>query len=563
MNKALFKYFATVLIVTLLFSSSVSMVILSDQMMQNTKKDMTYTIKLVENQIDYQKPLEKQVEELNDLAYTKDTRLTIIDKDGDVLADSDKEGIKENHSGRSEFKEAMSNTYGYATRYSSTVKKNLMYVAYYHRGYVVRIAIPYNGIFDNALPLVEPLFISGVLALCIALALSYRFSKTLTRPLEEISEEVSKINDNRYLSFDHYQYDEFNIIATKLKEQSDTIRKTLKTLKKERIKINSILDRMNEGFILLDTNDEILMVNKKVKQLFSDKMEVNQPIQDFIYDHQIIDQLENLGVEPKIVTIKKDEEVYDCHLAKVDYGVTLLFVNVTDSVNATKMRQEFFSNVSHELKTPMTSIRGYSELLQTGMIDDPKVRKQSLDKIQKEVDHMSNLINDILMISRLENKDIEVIQHPVHLQPIVDDILESLKVEIDKKGIQVTCDLTPQIYLANHQHMQQLMNNLINNAVKYNKEQGELKIKSYILDQDYIIEVSDTGRGISLIDQGRVFERFFRCDPGRDKETGGTGLGLAIVKHIVQYYKGTIHLESELDKGTTFKVVLPISKDSL
>lgn len=563
MNKALFKYFATVLIVTLLFSSGVSMVILSDQMMQNTKKDMTYTIKLVENQIDYQKPLEKQVEKLNDLAYTKDTRLTIIDKNGDVLADSDKEGIKENHSGRSEFKEAMSDTYGYATRYSSTVKKNLMYVAYYHRGYVVRIAIPYNGIFDNALPLVEPLLISGGLALCIALALSYRFSKTLTRPLEEISEEVSKINDNRYLSFDHYQYDEFNIIATKLKEQSDTIRKTLKTLKKERIKINSILDRMNEGFILLDTNDEILMVNKKAKQLFSDKMEVNQPIQDYIYDHQIIDQLENLGVEPKIVTIKKEEEVYDCHLAKVDYGVTLLFVNVTDSVNATKMRQEFFSNVSHELKTPMTSIRGYSELLQTGMIDDPKVRKQSLDKIQKEVDHMSNLINDILMISRLENKDIEVIQHPVHLQPIVDDILESLKVEIDKKEIQVTCDLIPQTYLANHQHMQQLMNNLINNAVKYNKEQGELKIKSYILDQDYIIEVSDTGRGISLIDQGRVFERFFRCDPGRDKETGGTGLGLAIVKHIVQYYKGTIHLESELDKGTTFKVVLPISKDSL
>ena len=261
----------------------------------------------------------------------------------------------------------------------------MMYVAYYHRGYVVRIAIPYNGIFDNIGPLLEPLFISAALSLCVALALSYRFSRTLTKPLEEISEEVSKINDNRYLSFDHYQYDEFNVIATKLKEQADTIRKTLKTLKNERLKINSILDKMNEGFILLDTNYEILMVNKKAKQLFSDKMEVNQPIQDFIFDHQIIDQLENIGVEPKIVTLKKDEEVYDCHLAKVEYGVTLLFVNVTESVNATKMRQEFFSNVSHELKTPMTSIRGYSELLQAGMIDDPKVRKQALDKIQKEV----------------------------------------------------------------------------------------------------------------------------------------------------------------------------------
>ena len=142
-------------------------------------------------------------------------------------------------------------------------------------------------------------------------------------------------------------------------------------------------------------------------------------------------------------------------------------------------------------------------------------------------------------------------------------ILESLKVEIEKREITVECDLTSQTYLANHQHIQQLMNNLINNAVKYNKQKGSLNIHSYLVDQDYIIEVSDTGRGISLIDQGRVFERFFRCDAGRDKETGGTGLGLAIVKHIVQYYKGTIHLESELGKGTTFKVVLPIIKDSL
>ena len=164
MNKALFKYFATVLIITLLFSSSVSMVILSDQMMQTTRKDMYYTVKLVENQIDYQKPLDNQVEKLN------------------------KEGIQENHSGRSEFKEALSDQFGYATRYSSTVKKNMMYVAYYHRGYVVRIAIPYNGIFDNIGPLLEPLFISAALSLCVALALSYRFSRTLTKPLEEISE---------------------------------------------------------------------------------------------------------------------------------------------------------------------------------------------------------------------------------------------------------------------------------------------------------------------------------------------------------------------------------------
>ena len=260
-------------------------------------------------------------------------------------------------------------------------------------------------------------------------------------------------------------------------------------------------------------------------------------------------------VESSPVFSDKEHLIFD--------GTIVLFTDVSKMKEIEDMQKQFLSDVSHELKTPMTSIRGYSELLQAGMIDDPKVRKQSLDKIQKEVDHMSQLIGDILMISRLENKDIEVIKHPVHLQPIVDDILESLKVEIEKREIKVICDLTSQTYLANHQHIQQLMNNLINNAVKYNKQKGSLNIHSYLVDQDYIIEVSDTGRGISLIDQGRVFERFFRCDAGRDKETGGTGLGLAIVKHIVQYYKGTIHLESELGKGTTFKVVLPIIKDSL
>lgn len=560
MNKAIFKYFSAVLIITLLFSSSVSMVILSDQIMESTKRDMFYAIKLVENQIDYNQPLNPQIDTLNKLAYTDKTRLTIIDENGTVLADTSVNDVIEDHSGREEYKEALNNEFGYATRYSSTEKRNMIYVAYYHRDHVVRIAIPYNGILDNIEPLIQPLLISAILSLCIALALSYRFSNTLTRPLEEISEEVSKINDNRYISFNHYQYDEFNVIATKLKEQSDTIRQTLNKLKNEKLKINSILDKMNEGFILLDDNYDILMVNKKAKQLIYPKMAIHQPIQQYLFNYQIINQLETIGKEPKVVTFKKGEETYDCHIAKVEYGVTLLFVDVTEATNANKMRQEFFSNISHELKTPMTSIRGYSELLQTGMIDDKQVRVQALDKIQKEVNHMSNLVNDILMISRLESKDLEVVCHPIHIKGIIEDVLESLKVEIEKKALKVEININDDTYVANYQHMQQLINNLINNAVKYNKDNGLIKISSSIIDNDYIIEVSDTGRGISLIDQGRVFERFFRCDQGRDKETGGTGLGLAIVKHIVQYYQGNIYLDSELDKGTTFKVVLPIKK---
>lgn len=296
---------------------------------------------------------------------------------------------------------------------------------------------------------------------------------------------------------------------------------------------------------------------RKAQELYNNTIKLNNSIKDFIFDFKIIDILDNLGEEQQRVEIEKEKQFYNCYIAKVDYGVTLLFVNITEQHNALKMRQEFFSNVSHELKTPMTSIRGYSELLETGVINDKEASKRALDKIHDEVNNMSTLINDILMISRLENKDIDVIKHPVHIEPLVNEIIDTMQVEIDKKNLIVNKEISDIVYISNHQHMYQLLSNLITNAIKYNVQNGRITIKSYDQERNIVIEVSDTGRGISKIDQGRVFERFFRCDQGRDKETGGTGLGLAIVKHIVQYYQGSITLTSKLGQGTTFKVVLP------
>lgn len=557
MQKAIFKYFALVLVITLLLSSAVSTVILSDRMLDNTKQNMAYAVKLINYQLDYSQPLDQQVIELNEMAYEDDTRLTIIDKEGNVLADSEKQDIEENHFTRSEVKDALENGIGYATRYSTTLKRSLLYVAYYDNDHVVRLSIPYNGIFDNVSFLLDPLIFSSVFSLIVALFFAYKFSKTLNHPLSDINNEIMKMKDNKALHFDNYKYEEFNTIANKLKEQSTRIQETLSTLKQERKKINNILDQMNEGFVLLDSQGIVLMFNEKAKQLYPTFQE-GQAVGRFIFDYQIIDQLKKVTREPKVVDIKKDEEIYRCFISKVDYGVTLLFVNVTESVNGMKMRQEFFSNVSHELKTPITSIKGYGELLQTGMIDNQEIKKKSLDKILKEADHMSQLIDDILMISRLENKDIEVVNHPLNLKPIIDEIVESLKVEMDHKNIEYSESIDNTTFYANHQFIYHLMNNLLTNAVKYNKPNGKIAVRSYSNNMDLVIEVSDTGKGIALVDQGRVFERFYRCDHGRDKETGGTGLGLSIVKHIVQYYQGYIDLKSELDKGTTFKIILPI-----
>lgn len=559
-NKTIFRYFLTVLLVTLVLSSSVSMVILSSQMLENTKHDMLYAVKLVDYQLDESHDLKAQVDALNPLAYNDQTRLTVIDTNGEVLADSGSEEIDENHKGREEVKQALSEGVGYATRYSSTVKRNMLYVAVFNKGYIVRLALPYNGIFDNLPTLVRPLGVGAIMSLVIALFLSKRFANTLTAPIQDITTQVTKMKDYRELEFDSYKYDEFNIIASKLEEQAKTIHDTMKKLKSEQIKINGILDQMKEGFVLLDSDLTVLMVNRKAQKLYGHTIKLNCSIKDFIFDFKIINALDHLSDEQQVVEVEKEKEFYNCYVAKVDYGVTLLFVNITEQHNAMKMRQEFFSNVSHELKTPMTSIRGYSELLETGVINDKDASKKALDKIHDEVNNMSTLINDILMISRLENKDVDVIKHPVHLTPLVDEIIDTMQVEIDKKHLQVDKELEDITYTSNHQHMHQLLSNLITNAIKYNVDGGKIIVKSYQFGRNIIIEVSDTGRGISKIDQGRVFERFFRCDQGRDKETGGTGLGLAIVKHIVQYYQGNITLTSKLHEGTTFKVTLPMEE---
>ena len=205
----------------------------------------------------------------------------------------------------------------------------------------------------------------------------------------------------------------------------------------------------------------------------------------------------------------------------------------------------------------MTSIRGYSDLLTQGLVVDEHQKQMMLEKIQNEVTNMSTLINDILMLSRIENMDIEVEMMPMKMKSVVDEVLESYDVEISKHDITVCTDFADMTYIGNHQQIYTLLNNLIGNAIKYNKDHGYVEVVIEPLDEAMKIVVKDTGIGIPLADQARVFERFYRVDKGRSKQRGGTGLGLAIVKHIVSHYKGTIHLSSELEHGTTIEIILP------
>lgn len=238
-----------------------------------------------------------------------------------------------------------------------------------------------------------------------------------------------------------------------------------------------------------------------------------------------------------MLEIKIDDSIYACYISKIDLGTTLLFVDITASKKFEKMRNEFFSYASHELKTPLTSIKGYSDLLAQNYIQDEKKKQQMLKKIQDEVNNISTLINDILMLSRIENMERKPEIILLNTNDIVNDVLESYAIEMKQHDIHIHYHSQNIIYRGDYQQIYTLFNNLIGNAIK--------------------ITVRDTGIGIPLADQSRVFERFYRVDKGRSRQRGGTGLGLSIVKHIVSYYRGTIHLESELDKGTTIDIVLP------
>ncbi len=221
------------------------------------------------------------------------------------------------------------------------------------------------------------------------------------------------------------------------------------------------------------------------------------------------------------------------------------------------VRQEFFSNASHELKTPITSIRGYAELLNNGMATDGRMKKEFLSRIKKETENMTNLINDILMISRLETKEAEVEITEVRLSPLAVEVCESLEPLAKECQVTVKLNCKPLSMKANIGQLKELLNNLITNAIKYNKPEGKVYVTVASEGKDIVIIVEDTGVGIPEEAKQRVFERFYRVDKGRSKKVGGTGLGLSIVKHVVNYYNGTIEMESKLDVGTKFTIRLP------
>ena len=576
MRKAIFYRFLAISITSLLIASLIFSYFISEYNLEQTEKNMTYSIELIDYGLDYSKDLQEQTDKIKPIMSQKNTRITIVDKDGNVFADSsDMVEFFDDHSHRPEIIDAFEKGNGINVRYSESLKQEMFYVAKTSQksDYIIRLSIPYHGktMFLNAL--IPSIITSIIIAFAFAFLLAKRFSETITEPLNKISKELLKVQiERKTLDFKEYKYDEINNIMKSVKILSERIENTVDNLNSEKNKINYILDNMQEGIIVVDEKENLLLANKAATKALDGNVGIeSKKLIHFTQNIKIIEAVENViknNTECIFDINDKNKNIFRVHVSKTKKGVLentadgviIFMIDVTTERETQRFRQEFFSNVSHELKTPITSIQGYAELLNSGILYDTEQKVEFLNRIQTETKNMTNLINDILMISKLESGVEKKDFSDINIKNIIEEILSTNRPVIDKNKINVSVECDDCIYNANYSQIYQLLNNIIINAIKYNKEYGNVSIRVNSDKNNIHIKVYDTGIGIPADSIPRVFERFYRVDKGRSKKMGGTGLGLSIVKHIVNFYSGTINLTSKVGTGTKIDISLPIQK---
>ena len=565
MKKTLFRNINILVLTVLLICSVISTYIFSRLTFENNVNNMLYSLQLIDYSLDYNQDLKSQVDLVNAQTLEKDSRMTLIDKQGTVIADSALDSLEENHLNRKEVQDALKYGTGQEARYSSSIHKNMLYVAYLsEHDVIIRLSVPYSGMKDYLAMVVPGIGISLVISLVLSIIFSKYISRKVSEPLEEITEELLRIEENDPVFKKHvYEYNELNEIASVTDRLANKINQTIASLQREKNKVHYILDHMQEGMIVLDENQSVILINHEANVMF-DCHEIGKglPIGEYVKKEKI---LRRILSENKYETFHLEDKYYSIHKATIDSGVfkdstIVLFLDVTLEEKAMKMKQLFFSNASHELKTPLTSIQGYTELLSQHLIRDENQKEEFIGRILKETKNMTRLINDILMISKLESHQVMQNYEWLQLNLVVEDIFNTLTPLANDRHIRMMYHGEAISFFGDLEQITQLLINLLSNSVKYGRENGWVSLKIDEQVDKIKIVVEDNGIGIPREDIPHITERFYQVDKGRSKTIEGTGLGLAIVKHIVQLYDGTMRIESVYGIGTKTTIYLKNKK---
>lgn len=482
----------------------------------------------------------------------EDIRISVIDLSGNVIVDSSLNDA-ENHLNREELQKIGE----CVTRYSDSLKLNMMYLAKVDDGYYIRLSLPIQSLTK----FINNYIGFGLISLIIILSISITVTSLLyNKTLKPIKNEINKLEtilDNK-LTNDT----DFELLSSKINELTVLLNEKVTSLSNEKEKSKYILDNMNQGLVLLNNEGKIELINKYLLSLFGFE-------QDYILNKNYMYLFRDIFVQEKIENcIKNNQEeqlIYDLEGRKFllyiniletswsnasNFHVALLMVDITLQENMNSLKREFFANASHELKSPLTSIIGYQQLIQQGILTTKEEIQDATLRTIKEAQRMNKLIIEMLDLSRLENNVLTTIED-VNVSKIINDCLLELKIAIDNKNIQVEKNLEDVILSASQSDLYKLIKNILDNSIAYNNDFGKIIIT---LNKDKLI-ISDTGIGISKKDLEHIFERFYRVDKARSKQNSGTGLGLSIVKHVCLSYGYKINVESVLGKGTTITIL--------
>ena len=487
-------------------------------------------------------------------------RFTVINKEGEVIFDNEITKL-DNHNNRQEIIDAFKNGSGSSVRYSESLSTSMVYVATkIDDNTVIRSSVPVNSIRVFTSGTLKYYIAIILLVFVLSLFLAVKLVKIIVYPINELQKVTSKIeNGDLNKRAIIYNYDEIGFLAQTFNNIADQLEIRIIDSLDKKNKLEAILESMESGVIAIDNNENIILINSYSQKLFDLKEDnIGKKISDCIIDYDLINfirEIPEIGTKEIKLFHPIERELRVKKSPIINYlnnsiGIVITVQDITDIKRLENMRSEFVANVSHELKTPLTAIKGFSETLR--YVDDSETKNKFLDIIDKESERLTNLINDILILSNIENIH-KMESEYFNPGDVIENVLDMVKSQAYKKSIIIKYnDCFNSEILGSKDKFHQLAVNLIENAIKYSNENGIVKIDLTLEEQYFVFKVKDNGIGIPKNDIPRIFERFYRVDKSRS--TRGTGLGLAIVKHIVKLFNGEISVKSKVGRGSTFTV---------
>ena len=482
------------------------------------------------------------------------SRITWISEDGTVLYDNmTKAADMENHSNRPEVAEAMANGQAESAHLSKTLGGHTFYRAVrLEDGTILRVSATTRSVLRTVVSFIPYIIIIALPVIVLTTLLANLLTRKIIYPLNNLDLENPLAND---------VYDELSPLMSRMAKQNEQIESQIRKLKEKQEEFIAITENIREGIVVLNSKGQILFINKSAASIFKVDNEVATGRQILTLERSLPFQK---GIETAMAghlfedTCTIDKDSYNLLISPVKddeqvKGVILFIMDISEKHSAEKMRREFTANVSHELKTPLTAISGYAELMKNGMVQ-PEDMAEFADRIYTEARHLINLIEDVIRISRLDEKNANLPFEEIDLLKLAEETVQRLASLALQKNISLTVGGEHAFIYGVRQILEEMIYNLCDNSIKYNYENGKVDISVKSSADNVILTVADNGYGIPREHQSRVFERFYRIDKSHSRETGGTGLGLSIVKHSAEFHNASLKLFSKPGKGTTITV---------